>query len=57
MSLAYPHGYVVIHIGVCAALQVVVSARGLGMYTRPRETRAASTIRTQAANTLLRLLS
>jgi hypothetical protein len=57
MSLAYPHGYVVIHIGVCAALQVVISARGLGMYTRPRETRAASTIRTQTANMLLKLLS
>lgn len=27
MSLAYPHGYVMIHIGVCAASQVVISVR------------------------------
>ena len=31
MSLAYPHGFVMIHIGVCAALQVVITARGLSM--------------------------
>ena len=48
MSLACLHGYVMIHIGVCAALQVVIPARGLCMYhTRPRETRAVSTSRTQ----------
>ena len=31
MSLTYPHGYVMIHIGVCAALQAAISARGLSM--------------------------
>ena len=31
MSLAYPHNFVMIHIGVCAALQVVITARGLVM--------------------------
>lgn len=30
-ALAYPHGYVMIRIGVCATLQVVASARGLSM--------------------------
>ena len=52
MSLACLHGYVMIHIGVCAALQAVIPARGLSVcvctrITRPRETRAVSTTRTQ----------
>jgi hypothetical protein len=31
MSLAYPRGFVMIHIGVCAALQAVITVRGLSM--------------------------
>jgi hypothetical protein len=31
MSLACLHGYVMIHIGVCAALQVVIPAHGLSV--------------------------
>jgi hypothetical protein len=31
MSPSYPHVIVKIHIGMCAASQVVISARGLSM--------------------------